>query len=171
MIRNYKFPTIHNEGFLGGKIENRKAYNSWFDLYNKNINIEGICDNWKNYKNFEKWFEENYNPKLMKGWKLYSRLLETGECGENNTYFLPDSIAHQLKKTKGYFIDNRGYITSKFLNKHLGYFGTIEEAIKEYKKIKKQYIINKANKYREKLPNKVYNKIINYEVLVNQHQE
>ena len=78
-IKNPYHPEIHNVGYIGqGHYKSRdensdktKAYNTWshmlrrcYDPYflNKNpayINCY-VCDEWHNFQNFAKWYEENY---------------------------------------------------------------------------------------------------------------
>ena len=48
--------------------------------------------------------------------------------------------------------------------KNLGHFDTESEAFNVYKIAKEEYIKNKANDYKEYLPEQIYESLMNYEV-------
>lgn len=130
--------TVRGVGYLGGKVENRKAYTTWGTLLKRNINNVGVDERWHNFQNFAEWFEKNY----IEGNNLYTNLLSDDKepCYEHNSYFLPHSIfAVITTDSKGYHIKKGGYISSQFRMKHIGYFNTVEEAIEAYKEYKNKY--------------------------------
>ena len=46
-----------------------------------------------------------------------------------------------------------------------------EEAIKVYKKVKKEYLLTQAEKYKELFPKDVYEKIINYKIEIKKYED
>lgn len=120
------------------------------DTYYKNVTV---CDEWHNFQNFGKWYEENY-PYDIKDIKfnLDKDLLQIGVNNKiyspNTCVFLPSSINSFLvnnqtnNNTSGYtgasyktsmnkwVAQIRDFETGKY--KHLGTFGTKEEAYVKY---------------------------------------
>lgn len=135
------------------------------------------CEEWLNFQNFAKWFEENYyevegekihldKDILVKGNKIYS---------PKTCCFVPERINKLFEKTnitvnKGTFKSNKKYasrcnITDSYGNNktiYLGIYNTIEEANKSYIDYKKNYIKNVANSYKHVIPTYVYNSIIKW---------
>ena len=62
------------------------------------------------------------------------------------------------------FHKSRGMLTATLNNKYLGYFNTAEQAFQVYKTAKEAYIIEVANKWKDKIDPKVYEALMNYEV-------
>lgn len=193
-------PKVYNSGYLGeGKYkckENGKTtriYNTWnsmierccsqkFKNKNHTYSICKVCDEWLNFQNFAKWYEENYyevenesmhldKDILVKGNKIYS---------PNTCVFVPQSINNLFVKsnsTRGiypigvYYRNDINKFTSEYTNKNktikLGYFNTPEEAFHEYKKFKENYIKEVADKYKDKIPENLYNALYKYEVEIN----
>lgn len=139
-----------------------------------------VCEEWLNFQNFGKWYDENYynvpNEKtcldkdiLIKGNKVYS---------PDTCCFVPETInqlftKHTLSRGK-YPI---GVILYKELNKYgarcnnnfgnhqyLGMFNTEIEAFNVYKDFKEKVIKYHANRYKEYINNNVYDALINYKV-------
>lgn len=48
--------------------------------------------------------------------------------------------------------------------KFLGYFNTPEEAFNAYKEFKEQYIKQVAEEYKDKIPNKLYEAMLKWEI-------
>ncbi len=167
-LKNKKKINVGRIGFVGGEVTNPRVYKIWASFLNRNSKRYGVCKEWTDYQNFEKWYEKNYYPKEGYEIEIYSNLLEDSpkEAGKNNSYFLPQKLAIQLKPTKGYYIRKDGRIHTRFLRKHINYFKTIDEAIKNFKIVKKEYIITLANKYKNIMSEDTYNKILNYEIKI-----
>ena len=163
-LKDYFYPSVAGVGYIGGKVTNKKAHISWTTLLDTNKNNYGICKEWLNLQNFTKWFEENY----IEGWTLQTNILEAikTEVSSENSYFIPKEFGSKFLHTQGYQIRKDGKLSAKFLNKHLGYFNSKEEAIERYKEVKKEHILKIADKYKNILPIEVYEKIINYEIQI-----
>ena len=187
-IKNPYNKTIFNIGYLGegqykAKINYKltKQYNSWKSIlarcYGKKYRSKypaykgcTVCSEWLNFQTFAKWYDENFynvghgrmhidKDILHKGNKVYS---------PDNCIFVPQEInvlfihtsnkkglpSAMVKNSKGY---------KAFYNaKPLGQFYTIEEALKYYMIEKRLYIKKVANEYKDKIPQKVYEALINW---------
>ena len=205
-ISNPYDKTVYNVGCIGeGKYkasENRKStkcYMTWksmlqrcYDPYYINKRLTYIdcfvCEEWLNFQNFAKWYEENYyecnNERteldkdiLYKDNKLYS---------PETCCFVPQRINTLLTKSdksRGeypigvsyYEITNELrvrcsiYENNKPKNKHLGCFplDRIEDAFKCYKQFKENYIKQVADEYKDLIPKKLYKALYRWEVKIN----
>ena len=131
-------------------------------------NKYGVCSEWCNYQNFTKWYENN----SVEGWYLLTNIFEDvkSECSDKNCFFLPIEFNHHLNETVGWFQPERGRIISNFLSKKIDSFDTKEEAIEKYKKVKKEYLLNQAEKYKNMLSKDIYEKIVNYEIEIKKYK-
>ena len=142
-----------------------------------------VSDKFKSYEYFYEWchkqigfgVEGNGNPfqldkdLLVKGNKVYS---------ENTSVFIPREINQVLVKRTalrgehliGVYWHKRGKAFAAQVNKnkgkseYLGLFTTEIEAFNAYKIAKEIYIKELANKWKDKIDNRAYNALINYEV-------
>lgn len=183
-------------------IHNRLAYKYWVWLCNRAIYKNGklayhdiqVCQEWYDFSNFEKWFEENYyeipncrrmeldKDILIKNNKIYQ---------PNACCFVPQEInsllvSKNLKTIKHHFDKNTSptnqelpvgvtwcndknkYRASlnlgKGVVKNLGRFNTIQEAFECYKQAKENRIKEVANQYKDDLPLHIYNALINFKI-------
>ena len=194
----------YNIGYLGeGKyktrVNNRKTeyYEEWIGMLrrcynnnqrdrNKRPKYDGctVCEEWHNFQNFAKWYEENYyeikgqrmeldKDILYKGNKIYS---------SSNCIFVPQRINSLLincKSTRGdlpigvTYHNNKFYVRCSILdgNKRkrvsLGYYNTIEEAFQTYKNFKEKYIKEVAEEYKDLIPNRLYRALYEYKIEIN----
>lgn len=163
----------------------QRCYDSNCSAY-KNYGQRGvtICEDWKNYQNFAKWWNNNYKEYmtdwvidkdiLIKNNKIYSpetcclvpmeiNVIFTKRDTERGDYPIGVRLKTQTKN---------GYTTNCIiaqLNKggekiHLGTFKTSEDAFNAYKLAKEAYIKEVANFYKDLLDLKLYNALLNYEV-------
>lgn len=187
-VKNPYHKSVYGIGFLGVgvfKIKKGCARSSvWRNLLSRCYKEESqekhltykdvtVCEEWHNFQNFAKWFEENITDKfhldkdiLIKGNKVYS----------------PETCCFVPVEINGLFVKNnsrRGNLpigvtqrSKKFtamLNMHgilvtLGTFATIEEAFQAYKIAKEQYIKEMADKWRGQITEQVYQALYNYQV-------
>ena len=168
--------------------KNTKCYTTWYDVHQRCYDTKyhekhptykncKVCKEWNDYQAFAKWDNENYyevgNEKmdldkdiLCKGNKVYSA---------DTCVYVPHSINVlfiKCDKSRGdYPIGVRKH-RNKFeaqLRKgnesmYLGSFNTPEEAFLAYKKAKEQYIKEVAEEYKDKIPYRLYEALMNYEV-------
>lgn len=188
------FKNVVNVGCFGvgeyNTITHRPYYIIWNNMikrcYNEKIIKENptyrdcyICEEWLNFQNFAKWYEENKweadgrmeidKDILVKGNKLYSP--ETCVISEKfiNTLFTKSN------KTRGEYMIGVSKYKEKYLarcnnnNKaiRLGLFDNELDAFEAYKKSKESYIKQVADEYKEKYPDfpqKLYDAMYRYEV-------
>jgi hypothetical protein len=192
-IKNPRLPFLYGLGYVGeGNYKSRDLkkqtpyYVKWFnifercysDVYPSYKNTE-VCEEWYNFQNFAKWYEENWksdymNSKwsldkdiLVKGNKIYSPETCCFIPQEINCLFpiKPKTINSNLPigvKIKG----NKYEAAIRKNNKdcYLGLFNTPEEAFQAYKVAKEQHIKELTKKWRHFLSKNVYNALINYKI-------
>lgn len=138
-----------------------------------------VCEEWLNFQNFAEWFQENYyeieNEKmcldkdiLIKGNKIYS---------PQTCVFAPNDINVLFTKTNklrgttpiGVTWHKRDKVYEAHLSMdkkciYLGKYDTPEEAFQAYKIAKEKNIKRMADKYKDKIPQKLYDAMYKYEV-------
>lgn len=149
-----------------------------------------ICEEWHNFQNFAKWYDDNYyqvedyqmhldKDILVKNNKTYSpetclivpsiinalfvkRQNLRGECpiGVSRR---KDTNKYRVSFTKSFENGNR--IQTKRVN--YGQYDIPEEAFYIYKIEKEKYLKEVAEYYKDSIPNKVYDAICNYKVEIN----
>lgn len=121
----------------------------------------GLCDEWKTYSNFAKWFDENY----VEGYELEKDILVKGNkiYGPDTCCFVPRRINILLTNRKRYrgslpvgvhaSENGKRYIATmdradgkRFVKSHK----TVEEAFSAYKNAKEAYIKEVADEYFSK---------------------
>lgn len=129
-----------------------------------------VCDEWKCYANFKEWYDKNiYEIKdekvqldkdiLIKGNKVYS---------PEACVFVPQRINVLFREFKNEFptLEERSNgtfairIRMNEISKRISGFETKEKAWDYYLKEKQQIIKNVAEEYKDKIPNKLYNRLI-----------
>ena len=195
-IRNPYHLSVHEIGYFGvgnykAKINGKttKHYGRWKAIlnrcYSKNYHLKKptyedclVDEYWHNFQNFAKWYEENYNPEIMKGWNLDKDILIKGNkvYSPETCCFVPDEINILFTKRQ----NKRGncpigvsltpskkyvaYISIDAKRLHLGTFDTSEEAFEIYKDAKEKHIKEIAIKWKSKITFKVYQALMNYQV-------
>ena len=174
---------------INGKII--KSYDQWKNMLSrcydpKMHKIEPsyikceVCEEWKLFSNFKKWFDENYvegyqldKDILFKGNKIYSQNTCCFVPQEVNKLFtnrkndrgkLPIGVCYSKKYNKF-----KSQINIDGERKHLGYFITAKDAYLSYKKEKEKNIKEMAEKYfKDRLiTENIYNAMISYKVDIN----
>ena len=169
-----------------GKIT--KSYNTWKNIHERCYNPKfhkkfqtyencTVCKEWNNYQTFAKWDNENYYEVGNEQMALDKDILNKRNkvYSPNNCIYVPYSINSLFVKRD----NERGELPigvskhrDKFraiLNKynkqiHLGIYPTPEEAFQAYKQAKEQYIKEVAEEYKDKIPYRLYEAMMNYEV-------
>lgn len=183
-------PTVCGVGYLGNSksIEDKKtkrSYRIWEgmirrcyceEIFSHHPNYRGceVCDDWKCYSNFEKWYDEHYytldNEKveldkdiLIDGNKIYSPETCIFVPQYINQLFSGNSKKTDLPFGINYRKDIDKYCTSIKINGKkyfLGNFDTVEEAEKTYIKARKERLSIIAEQYKEVIPQKLYDRLI-----------
>ncbi|WP_051835180.1 hypothetical protein [Lacrimispora celerecrescens] len=170
-----------------------QSYLRWVDMINRCYNEKfherqvqysdcEICDEWKNYSNFKKWYEENHyrigneqmdldKDILIKGNKVYSpdtccivphginTLFITGKKQRGD---LPMGVC--FEKDKGKY---RAYMNYQGKSIKLGTFDDPATAFVVYKEYKENIISDLAEKYKGMIPDKVYRAMLEWNIEVN----
>ena len=200
-IKNPYDKEVYNIGYLGdGKYNKKdyiKIYNTWkgmlercYDLYKINKELSYIdcivCDEWHNFQNFAKWYEENYYECNNERMELDKDILY-----KNNKIYSPKTCIFVPKRINCLFTksnktrdiypigvswkrDNNKFqaqchieINNKKTMKYLGLYNTIEDAFVHYKQFKENYIKQVADEYKDSIPIKLYNALYSWEVEIN----
>ena len=142
-----------------------------------------VCEEWHNYSNFKNWYDENYYE--IEGEQM---ALDKDILVKNNKIYSPDTcvfvpqninilfIKHNKARGKypigvsfykvvnKYIARCRIFYNGKTQQKFLGYYNTIDDAFKVYKEFKEADIKQVADEYKDKIPDKLYEAMYNYEV-------
>ena len=183
----FRFKTICgvgvNDVYLSTRIGNirEKSYQHWKSLIERcysekyqerQPSYKGctVCDEWKYFSNFKKWFDENY----IEGYQLDKDLFVKGNKVYSPEYccFLPRELNSVLQfarinKNNGIKKVKKGYsVTVSMYNKKVfvGTFNDIEIARNAYISTKRDYAYELADKYymQGKISKKIYDAILNY---------
>lgn len=141
-----------------------------------------VCDDWLNFQNFAKWYDENFyqvdNEKmhldkdiLFKHNKFYCPQTCVFVPHRINSLFSKSDairggypIGVHLNKKTGKFIAKCRLCDGTRKNKSLGSYNTPEEAFYIYKNFKENLIKQIANLYKDKIPNILYESLMSYQV-------
>lgn len=157
----------------------QRCYDSKFQEKHPSYKGCTVCNEWLNFQNFAKWYEKNYyeiddkkmcldKDILVKGNKVYS---------PETCVFVPDDINSLFTKRNvdrgkfpigvSFHKSSNKYIVNCNINgklKNLGYFKTTVDAFNKYKEAKEKEIKRVADKYKYKIPEKLYNALYSYKV-------
>ena len=165
----------------------QRCYNE--KLHEKKPTYNGctVCEEWLNFQNFAKWYEENYyeipgermhldKDILIKGNKIYSpetcmfvpqtiNSLFVKRDNKRGESVIGTSLYKNGKYRVGCSIINPE--TSKSKIKYLGLYETQEKAFQVYKYYKEKNIKEVADYYFGRIPDKLYDALYDYEVEIN----
>ena len=183
-IKNLLKPSIYNKGFIGNgeykRNNNKSAYNKWIGMlsrcYNSNYHLKHptykdceVCEEWLNFQNFAKWFNENYiedfhldKDVLFKNNKIYSPETCCFIPNEINILFIKPKINKYNLPTGVTKVYNKYVARINYFDKtlHLGSFSNVEDALLKYNTIKTERNINTVSKYKDILNPKIYIKLL-----------
>lgn len=191
-------PRICGIGYLGegeykGSVNNiqTKCYKAWHNMlrrcYDSSWHIKqptykscSVCEEWHNFQNFAKWYDDNYyevkNERvaldkdiLYKGNKIYSHSTCVFVPQSINELFVKRDVARgkypigvSYNKTNGKFQSSCNNAYKERVD--LGDFDNPIDAFNEYKRFKELTIKKKADLCKDIIPNKLYEAMYNYEV-------
>lgn len=162
-----------------------RCYSAKFQEKNQTYKGCRVCDDWLYYSNFKNWYNENYyeidnqtsqldKDILIKGNKVYSPETCIFVPKFINTLFIKSQKrrgdfpvgVYFNKRYKKYVAHLSVFKDGKKTLKNLGCFNTVNEAFKTYKQAKEEYIKEIADKYKDKIPAKLYESMYSYEVSI-----
>lgn len=193
-MKNVYKPSVFNVGFMGeGRFrshDNGKmtpAYQLWSSILRRCYSEEYlkrrpnneecyVADEWHNFQNFAEWFEKEKNANT-EGFVLDKDLRDLSKkCYSKDTCsFVPNKvntiIADKKRKNSnlptGIMMQGvkfRACIRIDGVNKNIGSFVKLSDAVNAYKKAKKERIVHVANFYKDCLHPEVYLNLINYNI-------
>ncbi|WP_286231293.1 hypothetical protein [Neobacillus mesonae] len=166
-----------------------KAYSTWAAMLNRaysekyhsrNPSYKGVtvCKEWWNFQVFAEWFENNYyqieneemsmdKDILVKGNKLYSPDTCVFVPHRINVLFIARTRARGKLPVGVAFNKVAKRYQSQCANANseivpLGHYDTPEEAFLAYKIHKERVIKDVADEYKDKIPSRLYNALINW---------
>lgn len=141
-----------------------------------------VDEEWHNYQNFAKWYDDNYYEVGNERMHLDKDILHKG-----NKIYSPETCIFVPIRINALFVKSNelrgeypiGVTFDKLMNKYtaqcnmgtgvnhnIGYYSNEKDAFYAYKKFKESYIKEIAKEYKNKIPNKLYDAMIKYEVLI-----
>ena len=194
--------SICGVGFVGigeytTKDENgnfNRIYNTWKNLIHRCYDAEfkkkhptyakaTMCEEWLNFQNFARWYEDNYyevdvegkgcRMELDKDWiKKVNKHYSPETCVFAPT-FINSLIINRKKKRGsccvGVWKSGRKFYTSCSNGDRvvlLGSYKTEEEAFKVYKEFKEKHIKEVAEEFKDKIDERLYEAMIKYEIKI-----
>lgn len=130
-----------------------------------------VCEEWHNFQNFARWWNENIYRVGTERMHLDKDILFDGNrmYSPNTCVISPQRINMLfMKKPNKYNLPNgikpssKGRYESKYNGKHLGVFDSIEDAVMAHDIAKSEALIQIANEYKDKIPNNLYEALINW---------
>ena len=205
-IYNYKMNyedinKLYNEGIcdITGSDNGKqtKCYETWKGMFRRCYSDEWhkreptykgcvVCEEWKIYSNFKKWYDENYYEIDEENMQLDKDILHKGNkiYSPENCIFTPKIINCIFTKTNAnrndicigvQYNQDKSYkykSQASYYNfeKHkkqkinLGKYNDKLEAFNAYKQFKESYIKEMADRYKGKIPIKLYEALYRYKV-------
>lgn len=139
-----------------------------------------VCEEWHNFQVFSKWVDDNYYYISQEQMQLDKDILHKGNkiYSPENCVFVPQSINKLFTKANNIrgkcplgitCLDSKWFANCYDGNNkqiYLGSFETKEKAFQVYKQFKEKTIKQKADKYKEYIPNNLYKAMYSYEVQI-----
>lgn len=183
-----KYGGYIGEGYIYTAKE--KPYNVWIRMleraYSDDYHIKeptyigcSVCEDWMCYSTFEKWFIDNYyeldgekvcldKDILVKGNKIYSpEMCIFVPQKINNLFTKNNKIRGKYPLGVYWHKKEKKFNASLNINGNqivVGRFDTPEEAFECYKEAKENEIKRIANEYKNKIPQILYEAMMNYQV-------
>jgi len=189
-VKNPYDRTVCEVGYIGegkyttgGKDYRTKQYAVWEDMMyrcykEKDRHLHPayenctVCEEWHNYQTFGKWYDENfYTVKdsrthldkdiLFKDNKLYSPTTCVFVPQRINMVFMKKNRTVDSDLPNGIHRCVTGF-SAQYINKSLGVYKTLDEALLYYNIEKQLHISKLANEYKNIIPPELYNALINW---------
>lgn len=175
------------KGIYKPSFENRptKCYSVWKSMVDRCYSEKSqksrptyvgcsVCEEWLNFQNFGKWFDENWKEFMGKNWHLDKDILVKGNkvYSPETCTFVPNQI-NVLFRTEFYSSDSfkcgirltaGGKFNVRFSNTHIGNYVNYSDAILAYKKARKERVLFLAEKWKDKISPLVCEAMLNYKI-------
>lgn len=180
-------PSFYGVGVVGEAfVKNDQMYNTWMCMLNrcygathtkKNSPYKdcSVSENFKYYPYFKEWCNKQIGFG-NKGWALDKDILVKGNrvYSEDTCCLVPAEINSLLTRytkesdtCKGVYYNKKlGKFSAHLLGKYIGLFTTELEAFQVYKQAKEAYIKEVANKWKDRIDNRVYEALMNWGVSI-----
>ena len=161
----------------------RRCYEKKYNITNETYNDCYVCDEWKLFSNFKRWFDDPVNG-YRDGYHLDKDLLFKGNkmYSPETCCFLPHEINQTLARKgkdkkdelpRGVYKHDNHYevVMSKFgKTTYIGSAPTVETAFSLYKNERENYIHTLAENYNKdnRITQKVYNALNSYTISINE---
>lgn len=188
-VKNPYDRTVRGIGYLGdGKyktnrtLHERRAFGIWCGIIDRCYNetyrdkysaYKGclICDEWQCYQTFREWYDSEFytvgterthidKDILYKNNKIYSPKTCLLVPQRINMLFSHKPNKHNLPN--GVRLSTSNQFEAFYAGKKIGNFNSVEEAAVAHDKAKKQAINRVAIEYKDKIPQKVYEALVNW---------
>lgn len=183
-------PTVYGVGYWGMQDVDvhDKNYIRWYNMLGRCYNEKyqerqpkyvgcSVADEWHNFSNYNKWIEENYYTVDDEPMELDKDILHKGNrvYSPDNCIFVPKCINGlfiSAKATRGEYpigIDKvkqgfRVRVNHSGKQTVFGCYDNIVDAFRKYKEEKEKLIQGMAEKYKDKIPQKLYDAMMNWAV-------
>ena len=190
-VKNPYHKLLYGRGYIGvGQYQqtiNRKAtraYDMWRRMFDRcysgkypAYNDCEVCDEWWNFQNFAKWYTEHYYEipgqvmQIDKDWLYIGNRLY---CPERcciaphliNSCLLTRQKTNSIDLPAGISLTTSNKFKARCsvegVRRDLGIYDTLSEAIDAYKKCKIQYVESLANRFKNYIPQNLYNAVSHY---------
>lgn len=177
-IQNLEVMDRFHKGKYGNNIGdcevNVNAYKTWYNMIYRCQHCKGykdvsICEDWYNFSNFLKWYNNQYKED---NWHLDKDILSNNKrvYSPETCCFLPPEINtffEKYKKAKGFSYNKKrkkyeAYCRNRGAYIHLGLYETPAEARMAYLNYKTNILEDLMKPYLNKLSVELYNAIIKY---------
>jgi len=193
-VKNPYDITVWGHGYRGDgdyleQVDGIKSvrYNVWEQMLKRCYNFKNpqyqptytgeitVCNEWLNFQNFAKWYDENYYEVPNEKMQLDKDILHKGNkiYNPNDCIFVPQTINLIFVRRKNYRNGtpcgvgkqgNHYYATcghDKIID-NLGSFNTPEEAFQAYKIRKEETVKQTADGYKQYIPQRLYDALYNW---------
>lgn len=176
------------DGKYKGNVKNtpyqRNRYNTWVDMirrcYDETIRYKNlayqdcfVADIWHCYNNFAEWYDENYydlgNERmhidkdiLFKNNRFYNPETCIIVPQRINMMFMTKARTKDLDLPQGIHRTDTNKFMAMYASNSIGTYESLEDAIKSYNKAKYKAICKVAEEYKNKIPPRLYDALINW---------
>lgn len=156
-----------------------KSYRTWerliqIDRGNNRKSVGVLCKQWKQYENFKKWYDENFykidNEKLEFSYRFWN--VNNNIISPETSVFIPTAINMVVKNLirsaeTGLMLNvnvQKNLYTIRMFGEVIVSSNNKEEIYEIRRAIFKRQMIDFAEKYKGKVPNKIYVRLLNLEL-------